>query len=209
MIEVPLNPVVPRFDVNRLNLIVFIVDFGLSQRVESLQSWGPPCEALRVQWDVSSIFADFWGKILIQVQFLDEHWVLLFWALNKVDVLLGFEDLVFGCELSGWVLLKGILPMNGVLKLESPFVPDVFSALGVEFVFDLGFKDVFETVKVVFFGVDESEEWIEFWEVERNLMINETAFFLDESAPLSDLSLAAKLFWLFVLNFGHEVSFCL
>ncbi len=48
--------------------------------------------------------------------------------------------------------------MNGVLKLESSFVSDVFSALGVEFVFDLGLKDVFETVKVVFLGVDESEE---------------------------------------------------
>jgi hypothetical protein len=43
--------------------------------------------------------------------------------------------------------------MNGVLELESAFVSDVFSALGVELIIDLGLENVFETVKVVFFGL--------------------------------------------------------
>ncbi len=64
--------------------------------------------------------------------------------------------------------------MNGVLELESAFVPDVFSTLSVELAFDLGFKNVLETVKVVFFGLGEAHELIEFCKVKRNLMINET-----------------------------------
>jgi hypothetical protein len=52
--------------------------------------------------------------------------------------------------------------MNGVLELESAFVSNVFSTLGVELVFDLSFENVFETVKVVFFGLGEAHELIEF-----------------------------------------------